>query len=115
MTLDKFNKFMAVPQIVLSLLVCAQLYQNQNTRTEILGKIETLQVKTERSLFSIQNELETKFNALRQQQDETQFSNSRSIRLLEQRVEALEKKPVVIMNGFQQGPHASGNQNNTYR
>lgn len=111
MNLDKFNKVMAVPQIILSLLVCAQLYQNQNNRAEILSQLEAFQTKTERTLYSIQSQLESKFNQLRGQIDEDKINNDRAFRILKERVDNLERRPTVIMNGYQ-GYKNSGNQNN---
>lgn len=111
MKLETFNRYLAVPQIILSLLVCAQLYQNQNTRTEILGQLEAFQTKTERTLFSIQSQVESKFNQLRGQIDEDKLNNDRAFRILKDRVDNLERRPAVIMNGFQ-GYKNSGNQNN---
>ena len=111
MKLETFNRYLAVPQIILSILVCAQLYQNQNTRTEILGQLETFQTKTERTLYSIQSQLESKFNQLRGQIDEDKINNDRAFRILKERVDNLERRPAVIMNGYQ-GYKNSGNQNN---
>lgn len=113
MKLETFNRYLAVPQIILSILVCAQLYQNQNNRTEILGQLETFQAKTERTLYSIQSQLESKFNQLRGQIDEDKINNDRAFRILKERVDNLERRPTVIMNG-QQGFRTSGqSQQNT--
>lgn len=101
MKLETFNRYLAVPQIILSILVCAQLYQNQNTRTEILGQLETFQTKTERTLYSIQSQLESKFNQLRGQIDEDKINNDRAFRILKERVDNLERRPAVIFNGQQ--------------
>lgn len=115
MNVEKFNRFMVLPQVILSLLVCAQLWQNQSMRKDILDQLESYQLKTERTLFSIQSQLENKFNQLRGQIDEDKLNNDRAFRILKERVDSLERKPQVIMNGFQQGPNASGSQNNFIR
>ncbi len=113
MNMDKFNKYMAIPQIILCCLVIAQLHQNQGIRSEILGQFEELQTKTDRAIYSLQSQIETKFNALRQMQDENQINNERALRNLNERVKNLEQKPVVIFNG-QQGFRTQGqSQQNT--
>lgn len=107
MNMDKLNKFMAIPQIILSCLVIAQLNQNQNIRSEILAQFEELQVKTDRAVYSLQSQIETKFNSLREMQDQNQINNERALRNLNERVKNLEQKPVVIFNG-QNGYRTSG-------
>ncbi len=113
MKIETFNRLLAIPQLILAGLVVVQLYQNQHLRTDILEQLETLQMKTERSLFSIQSQLESKFNQLRQEQDTNQVNNERALRILNERVKSLEQKPVVIFNG-QQGFRTQGqSQQNT--
>lgn len=107
MNMDKLNKFMAIPQIVLCCLVIAQLHQNQNIRSEILTQFEELQTKTDRSIYALQSQIETKFNSLREMQDQNQINNERALRNLNERVKNLEQKPVVIFNG-QNGYRTSG-------
>lgn len=99
MKIESFNRLLAIPQLILAGLVVAQLYQNQHLRSDILEQLETFQMKTERSLFSIQSQLESKFNQLRQDQDTNQANNERALRLLNERVRNLEQKPMVIFNG----------------
>lgn len=107
MNMDKFNKFMAIPQVILCCLVIAQLNQNQGMRSEILSQFEQLQVKTDRSIYALQSQIETKFNSLREMQDQNQINNERALRNLNERVKNLEQKPVVIFNG-QNGYRTSG-------
>ena len=101
MNMDKFNRLMAVPQLILAGLVCVQLYQNQGMRSEIMTQFEQLQTKTDRAIYSIQSQVENKFNTLRQQLDEDKVNNDRAFRMLNERVKNLESKPVVIFNGQQ--------------
>lgn len=107
MNMDKLNKFVAVPQIILCCLVIAQLNQNQNIRSEILAQFEELQTKTDRAIYSLQSQIESKFNSLREMQDQNQINNERALRNLNERVKNLEQKPVVIFNG-QNGYRTSG-------
>lgn len=107
MSMDKFNKLMAIPQVILCCLVIAQLHQNQGIRSEILGQFEELQTKTDRAIYSLQSQIETKFNSLREMQDQNQINNERALRNLNERVKNLEQKPVVIFNG-QNGYRTSG-------
>lgn len=116
MNVEKFNRFMVLPQVVLSLLVCAQLWQNQSMRKDILDQLETYQLKTERTLFNIQSQLESKFNQLRGQMDEDKLNNDRAFRILKERVDNLERKPTVIFNGQQGfGTKSQSQQINTER
>ncbi|KTT53110.1 hypothetical protein SB11R_00175 [Pseudomonas oryzihabitans] len=107
MSMDKFNKFMAIPQVILCCLVIVQLHQNQSIRSEILGQFEELQTKTDRAIYSLQSQIESKFNSLREMQDQNQINNERALRNLNERVKNLEQKPVVIFNG-QNGYRTSG-------
>jgi len=53
MNMDKLNKYMAIPQVILCCLAIAQLHQNQGIRSEILGQFEELQTKTDRAIYSL--------------------------------------------------------------
>lgn len=111
MKIETFNRLLAIPQLILAGLVVAQLYQNQGMRSEVMTQFEQLQTKTDRAVFSLQSQVENKFNTLRQQLDEDKVNNDRAFRILKDRVDNLERRPAVIMNGFQ-GYKNSGNQNN---
>lgn len=101
MKIENFNRLMAIPQLILAGVVVAQLYQNQGMRSEIMTQFDQLQMKTDRAIYSLQSQVESKFNQLRQDQDTNQANNERAFRILNERVKNLEQKPVVIFNGQQ--------------
>lgn len=101
MKIENFNRLMTIPQLILAGVVIAQLYQNQGMRSEIMTQFDQLQMKTDRAIYSLQSQVESKFNQLRQDQDTNQANNERAFRILNERVKSLESKPVVIFNGQQ--------------
>lgn len=91
--------------------ICWSMSQSNTWQQEFKESITQLTLETQRNLTTLQSRLESKINVLNESLDQYQINTGRSLRNLEQRVESLEKRPAVIMNGFQ-GYKNSGNQNN---
>lgn len=91
--------------------ICWSMSQSTTWQREFKESINELTIETQRNLTAMQSRLENKINNLNESLDQYQINTGRNLRNLEQRVESLEKRPAVIMNGFQ-GYKNSGNQLN---
>jgi len=106
-----FQHLVAITNVLLIAVILFQINQSSAWREDFKRSIEQLTVETQRNLSALQSRLEGKVNGLSESLDQYQNNTSRSLRILEQRVESIERRPAVIMNGFQ-GYKKSGNQNN---
>jgi len=106
-----FQHLVAITNVLLIAVILFQINQSSVWREEFKHSIEQLTIETQRNLSALQSRLEGKVNGLNESLDQYQNNTSRSLRILEQRVENIERRPAVIMNGFQ-GYKNSGNQNN---
>ncbi|WP_273806970.1 MULTISPECIES: hypothetical protein [unclassified Pseudomonas] len=106
-----FQHITTVTNIALIIAICWSMSQSNTWQREFKESINQLTLETQRNLTSLQSRLENKINNLNESLDTYQSNTSRSLRILEQRVENIERRPAVIMNGYQ-GYKNSGNQNN---
>lgn len=106
-----FQHIVALTNVLLIAVILFQINQSSVWRDEFKNSIEQLTIETQRNLAALQSRLEGKVNGLNESLDTYQNNTNRSLRILEQRVENIERRPAVIMNGYQ-GYKNSGNQNN---
>ncbi|APQ14283.1 hypothetical protein BJP27_23385 [Pseudomonas oryzihabitans] len=106
-----FQHITTFTNIALIVAICWSMSQSTTWQREFKESINQLTLETQRNLTSLQSRLENKINNLNESLDTYQSNTSRSLRILEQRVENIERRPAVIMNGYQ-GYKNSGNQNN---
>lgn len=106
-----FQHIVALTNVLLIAVILFQINQSSVWRDEFKNSIEQLTIETQRNLSALQSRLEGKVNGLNESLDTYQSNTNRSLRILEQRVENIERRPAVIMNGYQ-GYKNSGNQNN---
>lgn len=106
-----FQHITTFTNIALIVAICWSMSQSNTWQREFKESIHQLTLETQRNLTSLQSRLENKINNLNESLDTYQSNTSRSLRILEQRVESLEKRPTIIMNG-QQGFRTQGQNQN---
>ncbi|KTT60248.1 hypothetical protein SB8_01240 [Pseudomonas oryzihabitans] len=106
-----FQHIITFTNIALIIAICWSMSQSNTWQREFKESITQLTLETQRNLTSLQSRLENKINNLNESLDTYQSNTSRSLRILEQRVENIERRPAVIMNGYQ-GYKNSGSQIN---
>lgn len=87
--------------------ICWSMSQSTTWQREFKDSINQLTLETQRNLTAMQGRLENKINNLNESLDQYQVNTGRTLRILEQRIDAIERKPVVIFNG-QQGMNTHG-------
>lgn len=108
-----FQHITTTTNIALIIAICWSMSQSNTWQREFKESINQLTLETQRNLTSMQSRLENKINVLNESLDQYQINTGRSLRILEQRVESLEKRPTIIMNGQQGFRTQSQNQNIT--
>lgn len=106
-----FHHICAFTNIALIGAICWSMSQSTTWQREFKQSINELTIETQRNLTAMQSRLENKINNLNESLDQYQINTGRSLRNLEQRVESLEKRPTIIMNG-QQGFRTQGQNQN---
>lgn len=102
-----FQHVITFTNIALIGAICWSMSQSNTWQREFKDSINQLTLETQRNLTAMQSRLEDKINNLNESLDQYQTNTGRSLRILEQRVESLERKPAVIFNG-QQGFRTQG-------